>query len=331
MLSPRWIAAATFLSLFAANLSGKLPAAEANADGAQLTDPGTLSVMTYNVKGLPFPAAFDRTEALQEIGLRLARLRKEGRQPHVVLLQEAFSAEAKAIGRLAGYRHIALGPQPADVGAADVMPAAFHENASWLRGETQGKWIDSGLVILSDYSILKTSKHAFSRDACAGFDCLSSKGVLLAWLSVPGRSDPVVIGNTHLNSRKATGVRFARANSAFAIQLRELRQFVAQTVAETSDIVVGGDFNIGNDADRIRAVESEKAMFFGTEEATDAYRGKIDPDLDAVRLRSKDKQYFRSGPDGGLLLRSLSVPFGKRNGGAGLSDHLGYIAEYDWQ
>ena len=45
-----------------------------------------LSVMTYNVNGLPWPIALGRDAALGRIADRLAGMRRAGRQPHIVLL-----------------------------------------------------------------------------------------------------------------------------------------------------------------------------------------------------------------------------------------------------
>ena len=42
--------------------------------------------------------------------------------------------------------------------------------------------------------------------ACAGFDCLANKGVLLARIAVPGMAQPLTVANAHLNARKAAGV-----------------------------------------------------------------------------------------------------------------------------
>ena len=39
---------------------------------------GELAVLTYNVKGLPWPAASGRKEALAQIGARLAAMRRKG-------------------------------------------------------------------------------------------------------------------------------------------------------------------------------------------------------------------------------------------------------------
>ncbi len=58
---------------------------------------GRLSVMTYNIHGLPWPVAWGRTSAFVQITQRLGALRAGGRQPHVVLLQEAFTRQAQAM------------------------------------------------------------------------------------------------------------------------------------------------------------------------------------------------------------------------------------------
>ena len=70
----------------------------------------SLTVMSYNVEGLPVPARFDRAASLDRIAGHLADLRKQGRQPNVVMLQEAFAGPAKRIADEAGYRYVAAGP-----------------------------------------------------------------------------------------------------------------------------------------------------------------------------------------------------------------------------
>jgi hypothetical protein len=327
----RMLTVATLAGILALNLSLPSPAAVSPEPvHARPHVAGTLSVMTYNVKGLPFPAAYGRADKLAEIGQRLGYLRRAGVQPHVVLLQEAFIPEAKAIARAAGYAHVALGPQIADVGTAPVDLAG---GASWFKGESLGKWVDSGLVILSDYPIIRTRKMAFPADMCAGFDCLAAKGVLLAWIKVPGHDTPVAIADTHLNSRKASGVDVNRANTAYGLQVAAARQFIRANVPADAGIIFGGDFNLGHDPRRIAAEAAQGGIVPGAREAT-ALANAIDTtgmtsrDRTAILSRAKDKQYFRAGADDGLVLRDLEVPFGIDNGGNRLSDHLGFIASY---
>lgn len=296
---------------------------------------GQVSVMTYNVEGLPFPVALNRTAPLQEIGTRLAGLRQEGRQPHVVLLQEAFTPEAKSIAALAGYRYVVQGPQVGDAAREGLvtMPLAYRSADNWRKGETEGKWVDSGLIVMSDYPIVHVARHAFAADACAGFDCLAAKGMLLAWIKLPGSPAPLVVGDTHLNSRIATGVSAGRADTAYAEQVREARQFIAAQVSPKTSIVFGGDFNVGHDPQRVALAEPQRMLSGESAEATDRFKathplGQADQDMQAVVTRAKDKQFYRPGTGQTLRLETVAVPFGIAHGGFHLSDHLGYVASY---
>ncbi|MFT4054660.1 MAG: endonuclease/exonuclease/phosphatase family protein [Novosphingobium sp.] len=315
---------ATAAAVVVLNLSKPSPAAA--PEGPFVTsvrDDGTLSVMTYNVKGLPFPLAYGRADALEAIGNRLRKLRAEGRQPDVILLQEAFIPEAKAIAQRAGYAHVLLGPGVKDAPRSAAETDAFAQKASWSRGETVGPQVDSGLVILSDHPIVKASRMVFPEAMCAGFDCLASKGLVIAWIAVPGRAKPVAVADTHLNSRKASGVPVARANVAFTRQVEAMRAFLRRQVDPHTDLILGGDFNIGKDAERIAAT---REIITGGREATRAADGAPDQqrDLSAIRDRNKDKLYYR----GEMRLRSLEVPLGQGTGEDAFSDHLGYVAHY---
>src|SRR5437899_11582987 len=112
------------------------------------TSPAELSVMSYNVHGVPWPFALGRPKALSEIGAPLAKRRAAGDQPHLVLLQEAFTADAKAIAREAGYAYAVTGParddRAADPASADSRQ--FLRGASMLKGEADGTIEDSGLM-----------------------------------------------------------------------------------------------------------------------------------------------------------------------------------------
>ena len=212
-----------------------------------------LSVMTYNVRGLPWPIAWGRADALAQIGDRLAALRRAGRQPHILLLQEAFTPEARAIAARAGYAHVVAGPDrrmrgPAPVSARD---RTYLARARWDRGEAADKQFGSGLLILSDYPILSAARLAFPAHACAGFDCLANKGALVARLAVPGMAQPVHVVNTHLNARKAAGVPIARSQRAFERQVDLLTRFVRAQVPQDAPLILGGDMNIGRDPARL--------------------------------------------------------------------------------
>lgn len=334
MTAVRWASALAFLGLVLASAPSSLPAASAPAAQADEPEPDApgparLRVMTFNIKGLPFPAATGRPAAMARIANRLARLRSRGRQPQVVALQEAFTSDAKAIAALAGYRYVAIGPQPGDLSPAApaTMPSGFRARANWLKGETEGKWLDSGLVILSDYPIRATRRLAFAPDDRAGFDCLATKGVLVAWVTVPGFARPVAIADTHLNSRRATGVSVARADDAYARQIAAAEDFVSRAVDAETPLVFTGDFNIGHVPCRIRAASRiTQAELLRT---ASRHAVQASPDVTAIAERGKDKQFYRSGLGLALEPIALRVPFGRQDGADTLSDHIGFYGEYE--
>jgi hypothetical protein len=98
---------------------------------------GTLSVLTYNVKGLPWPIALGRSNALAQIGAHLSALRRSGQAPQVVVLQEAFTAEAQFIGVASGYRSIVSGPDAAESGSRSMTrdDRAYAAGQRWWKGE----------------------------------------------------------------------------------------------------------------------------------------------------------------------------------------------------
>ena len=154
----RTVSTGTIITAAVLLLSLILPVAARAADSG-------LSVLTYNVHGLPWPLTFGRPAAFAKIETRLRAMRHEGVQPHIVVLQEAFTADAKQIGRRSGYRYIVDGPGRALRSPAPETPAdaAFAARASFWRGESGAKLVDSGLQILSDYPVLSVRRAASAR------------------------------------------------------------------------------------------------------------------------------------------------------------------------
>ncbi|KQN04628.1 endonuclease [Sphingobium sp. Leaf26] len=300
-----------------------------------------LSIMTYNVMGLPWPIAFGRDEALGRIADRLAGLRVEARQPHIVLIQEGFVADPTAFARRAGYPYVAAGPDPAMRSAISATAAdrAYLHAARWDRGEALDKPLSSGLIILSDYPIEAVDRIAYPAFACAGFDCLANKGAMIAHLRVPGIDRPVAVVNTHLNARKAAGVPIARSLRAFDRQAGLLARFVARHVPRDRMLLLGGDLNIGGDAQRIRTFFAHwnrpgltfVAPLLGGGEQAKAQALLADPadqrDLDEAVLRSKDWIFARSAVGAPMPVAAAHIPFGGPVDQR-LSDHVGYAIGY---
>ena len=302
-----------------------------------------LSLMTYNVEGLPWPVRFSRDAALARIRDRLETLRMQGEQPHIVALQEAFTAEAKAVGPQSGYRYVADGPGKDLAGAPASRPAdrEFERQTSIFRGERSGKLVGSGLQILSDYPILSIRRMAFPSYACAGFDCLANKGALLAMIAVPGLSEPLAIVDVHLNSHKASGADDARSLYAYRGQIDALDRFLGDAVKPGTPVIVAGDFNVGNRPTR-RAYFEAFARRWGSGTAQGSMRdalgmclspmapcgADIPPDARFSAQRGRDWQISIPGFAYALDARSLAVPFGHELDGTMLSDHVGYTAYY---
>ena len=292
--------------------------------------PGDLSVMTYNVKGLPWPLASGRPEALASIADRLSALRREGRQPHVVVLQEAFTSEAKAIGRLAGYPYVVEGPYSRP--APSLAQAFWRE---WHLGEASAAQVDSGLVLLSDLPIRKVERTAFPAEDCAGYDCLAAKGVLIADLALPNGST-VRVATTHLNCRKASGTSIARSDAAFGRQAAFLGAMLARLRADGVPTVLAGDFNQGQRADRISMLHGALDTVPGAERK-DALSRRFDADplgmarlagAEWIRKKARDMQFVFDSSAARLEPMRVDVPFGTEPDGSMLSDHMGYTVHY---
>jgi len=293
-----------------------------------------LSVMTYNIKGLPWPIARGRPRALDAIGQRLRLMRQREVQPDVVLLQEAFSDDAKRIAEIAGYDFVARGPSASRVQPLPPLGEGFAGDARWIKGERSGNVVDSGLLILSDFPIVKSRRYAFPRGACAGYDCLASKGVLAAWIKLPSLRSPIAVVDTHLNSRHSTHVAPARADAAYAWQVGAVHRFLKRAIPLETPVIFGGDFNIGDVDRRMQAFDATPLL--GSHQTDDlravsrseaVVPGDKEEALQIVE-RNKDRIFSRGGPDIALEPQRAWVPFAEEPSGGAMSDHFGFVIDY---
>lgn len=303
--------------------------------------PGEVSVLTYNVKGLPWPVARGRDAAFAQIEKRLTAMRADGDQPRIIVLQEAFTDRAKEIGLRSGYRYGASGPSQTTAPAVDKKgdPVLFLRDASPLKGETEGKWLDGGLMVFSDYPIVAVRRTAFPASACAGYDCLANKGALLVELKIPGRPVPVTLVATHLNSRRGAGVDEQRSLQAYKRQIAVLSQFVSTHRQSASPLIVAGDFNASSVARR-QALAQMPFLSSGTTDPNAvrsgldllrpslAPNGKTAAEAAYISRRGRDWQFFLNGARTPVKPVSLRIPFGRENDGSMLSDHLGFSIAY---
>jgi endonuclease/exonuclease/phosphatase family metal-dependent hydrolase len=294
-----------------------------------LTLGGPVTLLSYNVEGLPWPLTHGRTQAAQDIALQLSRLSAQAQRPHVIALQEAFGAAQKAIGAEAGYSYSAFGP---DAEMSAPLAATGHERsflarASILHGETEGAREDSGLAIFSDYPIVAAWRMPFPRFACAGFDCLANKGMLAVALRLPGRAAPLIVVDTHLNSRAASGVGDGRSFTAYARQLDLLGRTIRRLAASGNRILLAGDFNVGNDP--ARGIYLSKALVArdGLKvAASELACGTTCRDLATTPTIAHAKTIVLYG--GPVAAYGPPRRFGQLSGGQRMSDHLGVVQAF---
>lgn len=290
---------------------------------------GELSIMSYNIKGLPWPVAIGREDAIFKIGQRLAKMRSRDTQPRVVVLQEAFGDAPHTLGRAAGYHFVVTGPRLSRRPTSPPLGQQFAQGAQWIKGEARGSVIDSGLAILSDHPVTRVERYAFPEGACAGYDCLAAKGVLVAWIDVPGAAEPIAFVDTHLNSRSAARVGTERADRAYAWQVAAVRTFLSRVLPPDTPVILGGDLNTGRvparlaaaarplmkgvQVDGLRAVLAKEAVAVGSQNEAQRIIG-----------RNKDKIVFRDGGRIRLRPERAWVPFPVASQEP-LSDHAGFV------
>ena len=248
----------------------------------------------------------------------------------MVVLQEAFTQEAKAIGQRAGYAWQVHGPYVRM--AAGERPEA---GGAWHLGETGPSMVDSGLTIVSDFPVLSVERAEFPSGGCAGYDCLAAKGVLLVTVDVPGKG-PVAIAATHLNSRKASGASFERTHAAYGRQARFLVRFLTTHRRPEAPLVLAGDFNRGQRPVRIAALGDALATISGSTAPREALRqlsetsprAAVNDEMDWIIRRARDMQFLFGGTRRSISPVAAEVPFGREDDGSMLSDHMGFTIHY---
>src|SRR5690606_10571513 len=128
-----------------------------------------------------------------------------------------------------------------------IREAGYPYVAQGPRGK--GLRTNGGLYILSEFPILASSHHVYTR--CRGWDCLSRKGVLHARIEVPGLPQPIELYNTHLNAgpSKAPWLDDEETREVRIHQTQEIREFLWETQASHLPTIFGGDFNFRPDED----------------------------------------------------------------------------------
>lgn len=308
--------------------ASEMPAVTRLADGRQST---TLSVLIYNVEGLPWPARKNRGPSLDRIGVTLAELRAKGRAPDIVLLQESFTSRAARIGEHAGYANAIGGPKRSDVARNSSVAAEFAAERRRKKGERGPKLMRSGLYVLSDFPVTEMFREGFAKRACAGFDCLAAKGMMLVRVTVPGVPSPIDIFTTHMNSGRAARVPLDRSAEAHRYQALEAAGFLDRYHDLNNPLIIGGDFNMRRNPERFD--------FFSTAipytivhrwcmERPATCDVKMSWDGDEPWLDTQDLQAFDSGKIVSVEPIGVEAMFDGSANGARLSDHDGLLVTY---
>lgn len=305
------------------------PIAEHSSSDASPTT--EISVLTYNVRGLPWPVDVNRGAALRAIGQELATMRREGRQPDVVLIQEGFRAEIAQLVRTSGYRFWARGPSRSD--RAGPLPPQSRSAYPMVRyplvGEGWGKFTGSGLHVLSDQPILAVRSEPFR--ACAGLDCLANKGAMLVRVALPGGAGEIDIVNTHLNARTASKTPPARSLRAHNQQTEQLIAFIRREHDPANPMLVGGDFNVKGAPSRYDYAARARP-FTVVSEFCDRAEARCEGQTPAAAakpwLRSQDLQGFSPGGPFKVRPARVETVFAQKQAQRALSDHDGYLVRY---
>jgi len=219
-----------------------------------------VSVLIYNIYGLPWPILSGRRDLIKQIGKIFGEMRQSGTEPDIVLLQEAFTMKSQPIPEYGGYPNVVGGPKTKDKApklSEDVNPE-FSAGRSFWKGEKLGKKLNSGLAILSNFPILEKHTLPFKRHECAGFDCMANKGILVALIQIPGVPEPIYFLTTHMNSGiQTSGVSSERSLIAHNLQMREIDGFIRNFPGEGRALVYGGDFNMKQDRDRLSQITEQ--------------------------------------------------------------------------
>jgi endonuclease/exonuclease/phosphatase family metal-dependent hydrolase len=258
-------------------------------------------------------------------------MRAKRRQPDIVVLQEAFTPEAKRIAGLSGYPYIVEGAY-----TRAAPGAAERGTRNWFLGETQPAMVDSGLIILSDLPVLAVSRASFPPTACAGWDCLAAKGIAMVTVDVPGKG-PLTVATVHLNCQGASGASKPRATQAYVRQVGFLARYLSAERHPGAPLIIAGDFNRGHRPQRIAALKAALTRVAGSGAPTDALTRALgrpgvwqgqDPDLRFIQARARDLQYAFAGDELDAVPVAADVPFGTEIDGSMLSDHMGYTVHY---
>jgi endonuclease/exonuclease/phosphatase family metal-dependent hydrolase len=321
----------------------------------QATDTASMeiSVMIYNVAGLPwpigcgkssretdengkrYPIACNRSEGVRSIGDILGRLRGLELEPDILMLQEAFVEASDEVAERAGYPNWVSGPGPDDPAPkfSERASEEFLAERSFWKGEKIGKRQPSGLLIASNFPIIEQFNFPFYAWECAGFDCLANKGLTMVRVQVPGLPDPLEVITTHYNAKNSSGVSVERAHTAHRLQVDATREFLLQHSRFELPAIWGGDLNMRHSEDRIvyfveQAGDSLNEVSSWCMKNPGDCDVKIRSDSETPWFEYQDLQGWTSGTRVKVRPIRIEEVFDDPVDGIMASDHTGFVVIY---
>jgi len=290
---------------------------------------------TLDAEGKPIPIACRRSGALKEIGDELGKMRREGTEPDIVLLQEAFISASAEIPERGGYPNWVAGPGRKDLEAkySERASKEFIEERKYTKLEKQGKAVGSGLILASNFPIVELFNRAFNQWECAGNDCLANKGVLVAELEIPGLPDHLAVATTHYNARGSAKVSNERSLEAHNLQVAETNDFLKSLERSHLPFIWGGDLNMRHADDRIQYFvdrsgdKLNEVSSFCVNPANDC-EVRMQWDTDTPWYETQDLQGWVSGNRVKITPFKVEAVFEEPEDGKLLSDHDGLLVHY---
>ncbi len=320
-----------FALIGTAFVSGLIALSTLQAQAAEST-PDILSILTYNINALPSPVKRHKTSRLNRIAEILKERRENGTQPDIVVLQEAFVDRSNVIIEQSGYKYVVRGPGRKS-GKKQIGTSWNVEGGhSYAKGQKIQKFMNSGLIILSDFEITNPVFTTFGADACAGLDCLANKSIVMIEISVPGMDTPVHLVTSHFNSNRSSKAPGAVRLRAHQKQTDILAKFLARTSSIKAPLILAGDFN--TKPPRRYQYFREKIDTLDVAEVC-LERGEVcildtNTEISEILYLTNDKQFYRSGS--AILLTPIYIErnFRETVQGRPLSDHTGYEVHYEY-
>ena len=282
--------------------------------------PGSFSVLTYNVAGLPQGISGSNPERNLPLVSPLLNAYD------VVLTQEDFDWWVPAAGLLdfANY-HTRLRAQAEHPYRSDRHPGP---EAVGVDASSRGLLVGDGIGIMARYPLTNETHHAWA--GCFGgvlpdggaADCLAMKGFRMMTMTL-GDGREVDVYSLHAEAGGTPQDQW--------LQERDYEELAAFIVARGGDraIVLGGDTNLhtSDHPDGSAGADTEIwDRFLAATGLTD-----VCIELSCDETGSIDKFAYRSGSTVALQATSIDFPRSRfSTGGEDLSDHPPVVAAFDW-